>query len=165
MPRFEPCALWIISKWATAAMHAKSLGLVPGITLIPHSMVHPLLVIHDSYMAWRKYCSWLVRERLSLDFWVCFSLARYPGLCPTSSLNLSPFILLCLSFPLFHLNFLWCSCPPSISFCQLLLCISISYFSLSLFLLLSFFLHLSFFCCSVRLFYVSLVLYMHTKSH
>lgn len=96
-PPFEPSALWTDSKWATAAMHAKSLGLVPGITLIPHSIVHPLLGIHDSYVAWRKFCSLLVRECLSLDFWVCVSLAHYPGLCPTSSFNLSPFILSFLS--------------------------------------------------------------------
>lgn len=43
-----------------------------------------------------------------------------------------------LFFALFHLNFLWCVRPPSISCCQLFLSFSISYSSLSLFLLLSF---------------------------
>lgn len=155
MPPFEPCAFWIGSKWATAAMHAKSLGLVPGITLIPHSIVHPLLVIHDSFMAWRKYCSWLVGEHLSLDFWVCFSLARYLGLCPVS------FHSTVFPFPYFT----WTSSDvPVLRLSPSVSCSSALASAILLFLLLSFFLHLSFFC-SVRLVYAFLVLYMHTKSH
>lgn len=134
-PPFEPSALWTDSKWATAAMHAKSLGLVPGITLIPDSIVHPLFVIHDSYVAWRKFCSLLVGEHLSLDFWVCVSLAHYPGLCPTSSLNLPVF-----SFPYFT----WTSCDVPV------LCLSPSVscslaFASAILLFLTFLLHLSFF--------------------
>ncbi len=99
-PPSEPSALWTGSKWATAAMHAKSQRLVPGITLLLYSLVHPLLVIHDSYVAWRKYSLSCLSESISLTFWVCISLSHGPGVCPTSSLSLSPFILLSFLCPI-----------------------------------------------------------------
>ncbi len=135
-PPSEPSALWTGSKWATAAMHAKSQD--------------------------KENSHFLACRRASHSRFECASLlvTVQVFVLPLLSACLLSFYI--LFFALFHLNFLWCVCPPSFSCCQLFLSISISYSSFSLSIAVFFPppVHFIIFS-SVRLVYMSWVVHAH----